>query len=251
MKRLFIVLILNIFIITSTLFAQDQKSGAGQRPNHIESGFYLKIGPCFPVGPFYYGQSLAINNPVLSPPSNQYTLTYLPAKIGPAMDLGFLIYLGPSFANNYVRAGIDACFLSFWFNSTNPVLSTDARYEHHYYFGGQKFGPIITVNPIDRLLIDISYKINANFGYHYDEWKDPSYNSGAPHYTTGSLSDAQYAKFGVNLMGQEFSMNLRYRVMMFGFEYNFGTMTYDNFDSNRPKQKIQIDTYRILVGFKF
>ena len=250
MKRSFTVLIIIIFIITSTLSAQDQKSGSGNRPNHIESGFYLKIGPCFPVGAFYSGQSLIMHNSVFAPPD--YRLTYLPAKIGPAMDLGFLIYLGPSFANNYVRAGIDACFLSFWFNSTNPVLSTDARYEHHYYFGGQKFGPIITVNPIDRLLIDISYKINANFGYHYDEWKDPNYNSGIPPQNKiGSLSDAQYAKFGVNLMGQEFSMNIRYRVMMFGFEYNFGTMSYDNFDSNRPKQTIQIDTYRIMVGFKF
>ncbi|MEI6900263.1 MAG: hypothetical protein WCL00_10310 [Bacteroidota bacterium] len=251
MKKSFTILIFSIFIVTCTLSAQDHESGGAKRPDHIKSGFYIKLGPCFPVGDFSKGQSLLIHNPLFSHPSDSVTLTYLPAKIGPAMDLGFLIYLGPSFANNYVRVGIDATFLSIWFTTTNPVLSQEAKYEHQYYFGGQKFGPIITVNPIDKLLIDISYKINANFGYHYDEWKDTTYNSGYPHYLTGGLSNAQYSKFGINLLGQEFSMNIRYSIMLFGFQYNMGTMTFDNFDSARTKEKIRIDTYRVMIGFKF
>ena len=32
------------------------------------------------------------------------------------MDMGFLIYIGPAFAGKYLRAGIDATFITFWFN---------------------------------------------------------------------------------------------------------------------------------------
>jgi hypothetical protein len=235
-------------ILFSSVFLYGQM---GSRPAVIHSGFYIKLGAAFPTGTFKSGQTLPIYNPVMTVPTDQkYNLSYLPAKVGPAMDLGFLIYIGPSFADNYIRCGIDATFLSIWYNSTNPVLNLDSRYEHFYYFGGQKYGPIITVNPIDKLLIDISYKFNPNFGYHFDEWNDPNYPKGYGQ-PAGPLADAQYAKFGITFWSQEFSMNIRYRIMLIGFEYNFGTMTYNNFDSNRPKQTIDIKTTRIMIGFKF
>ena len=247
MKKIISLFILAILFSSVFLFGQSLN-----RPAVIHSGFYIKLGAAFPTGSFKSGQTLPIKNMVMTVPTDQqYDLSYLPAKIGPAMDLGFLIYIGPSFANNYVRCGIDATFLSIWYNSSNPVLNLNSRYEHFYYFGGQKYGPIVTVNPIDKLLIDISYKINPNFGYHFDEWNDPNYQQGSPYNHKGPLADAQYAKFGISLWSQEFSMNIRYKIMLFGFEYNFGTMTYDNFDSNRPKQKIDVKTTRIMIGFKF
>jgi hypothetical protein len=250
MKKISFLLIIFSLFSGYTLFSQESSQGTAGRPSLISSGFYLKLGGAFAVGPFHDGQYNDIYNKVLSPPNDKYRLTYLPAKIGPAMDLGFLIYIGPAFANNYVRLGIDATFLSFWFNSSNPT-DPESRYEHYYYFVGQKFGPVISVNPIDRLIVDFSYKINANFGYHYDEWKDSDYFKGPPYHQTGGLVDAQYAKYGMEILFQEISINLRYRVMLFGFEYNFGDMKYDNFDDNRPDQVINADTYRLMIGFKF
>ena len=198
MKKIFSIFYFTILFSVSLVFSQDNVEAPKHRPDNIKSGFYIKLGPVFPVGAYKAGQSLHITNTVMQNPLDQeYTLTYLPAKIGPAMDLGFLIYLGSSFLNNYVRLGIDATFLSFWFNTTNPNLSQDSKYEHYYYFAGQKFGPMITINPIDKLMIDLSYKLNANFGYHYDEWKDSNYDQGFPYYRTGGLADAQYAKFGI------------------------------------------------------
>ena len=188
------------------------------------------------MGKYAQYQHLDITNPTIIP--HNYTLDYLPAKIGGALDLGFLIYIGPAFANHFMRAGIDATFLSFWLNSSNPVINNSNRYEHYYYFAGQKFGPVITVNPVDRLMIDVSFKLDANVGYHYDEWKDVD------------LVDAQYSKYGINLLNKELSLGIRYSIMVFSFQYNFGKMTYDNFDSKRPDQKIQIDTFRILFGLK-
>jgi hypothetical protein len=226
MKKILLLVILMIF--HSLLSAQENQNG---RPDYINGGFYLKLGPVFPVGEYANGQSVPFT--ILKNP-----LPYLPARIGAGMDLGFLIYIGPSFVNNFLRAGIDATFLSVWFNSTKPPIH-DNLIEKYYSFIGQKFGPVITVNPIDRLMLDLSYKLNANFGYHeeLDGW-DP-------------LSDSQTSEYGYNLLGNEVSLGIRYRVMLFSFQYNFGTMNYNNADNSNMEQVIKINTYRILLGFKF
>ena len=227
MKKV-ILLILSI-ITSSFLTAQEDSTG---RPDYIHGGTYLKIGAVIPVGDYANGQTI----PFDYPPVDQ--LSYLPARSGAALDLGFIIYIGPSFANKYLRAGIDATFFSFWFNSTRPPDRT-YLYEKYYSFIGQKFGPILTVNPVDRLMIDFSYKLNANFAYHdeLDGW--------AP------LADVTTSEYGYSLTGNEVSMNIRYRVMLFSFQYNFGTMNYNNADKENYDQEIKINTFRILLGFKF
>jgi hypothetical protein len=149
---------------------------------------------------------------------------------------GFLIYLGPSFVHHILRAGIDATFFSIWINATRPD-STGTRLNYYYYFVGQKFGPVISVNPVEHLIIDVSYKLNANFGYHFDQWN--------------YLSDSQYNKYGYNLTYQELNLNIRYRVILVSLQYNFGKMPYDNVDATRIKQTIETNTFRILIGFKF
>jgi hypothetical protein len=228
MKKSLYIFILFLLILPLLSYAQTE------RPDLITSGFYIKLGVVFPMDKFTQYQHLDITNPIITP--HNYSLDYLSAKIGGSMDMGFLIYLGPSFVNNFLRAGIDATFLSFWYNSSSPI-DTKSKYEHYYYFVGQKFGPMITVNPVDKLMIDVSYKLNFNIGYHYDEWE--------------SLSNDQYAKYGKNLLYQEVSLSLRYRIMMFSFLYNFGKMTYDNLDDKRPDQKIQTNTFRVMFGLKF
>ena len=88
-------------------------------------------------------------------------------------------------------------------------------------------------------MIDVSYKINANFAYHeeYDGWEP---------YTDGATSE-----YGYNLFCNELSLGIRYSVMLFSFQYNFGTMNYNNADKDNMEQKINIDTFRVLIGFKF
>ena len=223
MKKFLSVFVAFLMILPLLSYAQLE------HPDLIKSGFYLKLGVVFPMDKYAQNQLLNITNPVITP--HNYTLGYLAAKTGASMDMGFLIYLGPSFVNNFLRAGIDPTFFSFWYNSSS------SKYEHFYYFVGQKFGPVITVNPVDKLMIDVSYKLNFNLGYHYDEWE--------------KLVDAQYAKYGKELLYQEISLSIRYRIMMFSFMYNFGNMTYDNLDDKRPDQKIRTNTFRIMFGLKF
>ena len=225
------ILLFAIMIFPVHLMAQESDAA---RPNRLHGGFYFKAGPVFPVGSYSTGQTISFIN--INPPKT--TLTYLPARIGAALDLGFLIYLGPSFANKFLRAGIDATFLSVWFNSTKPP-STDNKIEKYYSFIGQKFGPVISVNPVSRLVLDFSYKLNANFSYHdeLDGW--------------ALLSDSQTSEYGIYLLGNEVSLAVRYSIMVFTFEYNFGPMNYNNINNDNKDQKINIDTFRVLLGLKF
>lgn len=200
----------------------------------IKSGFYLKFGPVFPTGTFATGTTFSTTTDV---PGQVVPLVYLPAKIGAAMDLGYLIYIGPAFANKRLRAGIDATFLTFSFNSTQPLVKEKVS-QHYYYFGGQKFGPLLTFNPIDKLMIDVSYKLNANFCYYYGEW--------------GNISDALLTKYGVTFLQNEVSLSVRYRIAVFSAQYNFGNVTYDNMSDTKPQDRaIDVSTFRILIGLKF
>lgn len=229
MKKIITISLSLILFILCSAKAQDD---AMKRDNFIRSGFYLKLGPVFPVGSYALGQTA----PVISNLKSTNDLPYQPAKTGAAIDLGYLIYLGPAFANNYLRAGIDVTFLNFWFNSTSPVDESN-RWKHYYYNVGQKIGPLFTINPVDRLMIDLSYKLNANLAVYYGEW--------------GDFSASQFSNYGIDFFHQEVSMSLRYRVMVLSFQYNFGTISYDNLKKERADQTINADTFRILFGVKF
>ena len=150
------------------------------------------------------------------------------------MDLGFLIYIGPAFANNHIRLGIDATFISFWFNSIKADSISGPKSQYWYYFVGQKFGPVISVCPIDRLVIDLSYKLNAYVAYNH-------------HLINNSMKD----EWGDNLTQNEISMNIRYSIMLFSFQYNFGKIKFNDFDSSKPSHYVDNSTYRIMIGFKF
>ncbi len=227
MKRIFVLLLITLLIS----FAGHSQDG---KPNLIKGGFYLLIGPVFPVGSYAAGQTIEFH-PKDHPAIN--TLSYLPAKMGAAWDMGYQIYFGPAFANNFLRAGLDLTFLSLWFNSTRPP-ETHALIEKYYTFAGQKIGPLITINPVDRLMINVSYKLNFNFGYH-DElagW-DP-------------ITDSETSEYGTSLTFQEASVGLSYRLLAVSFQYNFGKMNYNNINKDNQEQKIDIRTFRIMIGLK-
>jgi hypothetical protein len=234
MKRAIFIVIFIIGAVSNLIYAQETTTANYQAPvparqNYINSGFYFQLGPVFPQGE--YAQDKYV-------PRDTITLPILGAKIGAALDLGFLVYIGPSFANKHIRLGIDATFLSLWYNSTKPKDPTSVT-DHYYLYAGQKFGPVITINPIDRLMIDLSYKINANLAYHFGEWHAPEF------------PESSYSKYGANLTQSEFSLAVRYLIMKFAVQYNYGKMKYDNFDKARPSQTIQANTLRIMVGLYF
>lgn len=218
MKKNILITLILIGLFALNLTAQDQPQ---LRPKNIKSGFYLRMGPVFAVGKYAEGQTVATKVNGVTEIS-----TFLPAKIGGALDFGYLIYIAPAFANNMLRAGIDASFLTTSFNTTDPNVS-EKKYKYWYYYVGQKFGPVITINPIDRLMVDLSYKINAYMVYSN---------------TNG---------WGQNIFQNEVSMNIRYSIMMFSFQYNFGKANFNAFEKSNPDRFIENNTIRILIGLKF
>ncbi len=227
MKKALLILLIPV-LLPLFLHAQDGK------PNFIKSSFYFMIGPVIPVGVYRDGQTITFH-PKDHPLQN--TLSYLPARTGAALDMGYQIYIGPAFANNMLRAGIDATFLSLWFNSTRPP-DRKGLAEQYYSFVGQKFGPLFTLNPVDRLLINVSYKLNFNLGYHDEltNWEP--------------LSDGETSEYGDNMLFQEISLGLSYRLLDVSFQYNFGKMNYNNLNKDNQEQKIDISTFRIMIGLK-
>ncbi|MCX6281316.1 MAG: hypothetical protein NTU51_05085 [Bacteroidetes bacterium] len=233
MKNLLISVFFVLFSGT-ILFAQEQSTQAQTQQStsapkattsHISSGFYIKFGGSFPMGNFTNNQKFIYTDNL-----GNHTLTFNNGKFGGAFDLGFLIYLGPAFANKHLRAGIDATFITASFNPTDSVppagSSSSKKLEYWYYFGGQKFGPLLTINPVDHLMIDLSYKINATAAWHSSMW-------------------------GLNLALNEVSLGIRYRFVLFAFQYNWGKVEYTYNQSPNPKEKVSVDTFRVLFGFKF
>ncbi|MCX6285714.1 MAG: hypothetical protein NTY96_01190 [Bacteroidetes bacterium] len=232
MKKFFLPFLF-VFFTSTFLYSQDQPPQGQTQPtvtqpktftSHIKSGFYMKFGGSFPMVDFanqhmnYYPYKGTID-----------TIKFNQAKFGFVFELGYLIYIGPSFANHHLRAGIDATFLTASFNPTDQALPPNSKsskkYEYWYYFGGQKFGPVLTINPVDYLMIDLSYKVNATAAWYNSMW-------------------------GSNYTLNEVSLGIRYRIMLFAFQYNWGKVRFTYNQDDNPKYWLDTSTFRILVGIK-
>ena len=218
MKKCFALLVILAFVIID---AQGQ-STPGIRSGNFNSGFYMKLGPSFPMKDFKETRYVtADNNPF------DTLKTFESGKTGLFVDFGYLIYIGPSFANHILRAGIDADFLSVGYHPSHHVYTGDEKkIDYYYFFAGQKFGPMITVNPIDNLMIDLSYKI----GY------------------TGSGFDDDW---GIDLSSQELSLGIRYRLIAFSINYDMQNINYNDFDDENPDLIHDQRMLKLMVGFKF
>jgi hypothetical protein len=215
MKKL-IPLLLILLIAIPELQGQTGSSG---KPNFITGGFYMKVGPGFPVGTFNTTQYTLDEDLVLK--------TFDRAKTGFFGDFGYLIYLGPAFANKFLRAGIDATFFSGGFmGSYHDVQPDESKTNYRYFFVGQRFGPLVTVNPVDRLMVDLSWKL--------------------------CLSISEFNElYGLNMLQQEISMGIRYRIMAFSVHYQVGDLNFNKFDKAAKDQIIQQNMVRIMIGLKF
>ena len=207
--------------------SQTQQPEFKQQPlkNHIKGGFYLKFGGSFPMGEFNNDHQYLYNYP-----KTVDTIKFNRGKFGGVLEMGFLIYLGPSFARKHLRAGIDATFFTLSFNPTDqklpPNSSSTKKYQYWYFFGGQKFGPLFTINPVDYLMIDLSYKINATAAWYNNMW-------------------------GMNLALNEVSLGIRYHVILFAFQYNWGKVKFTYNQLDNPTFQVDVTTFRVLIGFKF
>lgn len=206
-------LILLLLILGFAVSVSAQSVATYDKPNRIKGGFYMKFGPSFPVGPF---KTLQIDG-----------RTFEPAKVGFFGDFGYLIYIGPAFANKFLRAGMDLTFLTAGFHASHHnYLSGESKIDYYYFFLGQKMGPLVTINPVDHLMIDLSWKLGFYAAEYNDDW-------------------------GSNLVQQEISLGLRYKLAAFSVNYHFGKINYNDFEKANPEQWAYDNAVKIMVGLKF
>lgn len=221
--RYFPSLFVTVLLVTVSLLGPAELT-AGK----IRNGFFIKVGPSLPLGSYKDGQLLYGIGPYNSP------YVYEPAKTGFVWEMGTAIYTGPAFIKEKMRIGIEYTFLNFSTNSVNYYEDMDdPRYYYWYAYVGQKIGPVITLNPIDRLMFDFSYQMNAYIGFKH-HWNGMDYID----------------EWGENLTQSEISASIRYAAMIVSFQYNFGHINYNNLDFSNPDHKIDNDTFRILFGVK-
>lgn len=212
-----------LLILLIAGFTAQGQEGSGKNPNKINGGFYIKLGPSIPVGPFNATQYAVNTN---ATPDDTLKVFDQP-KTGIIGDLGYLIYIGPAFANNRLRAAVDLTFLTGGYHPSKHVLkANEEKVDYLYFFAGQKIGPMITVNPIDRLMIDLSWKLCFNVS-EYD------------------------GDYGLTMTQQEIMLGLRYRIVAFSLNYQFGEMNFNDLDNDNQDQIIDQNMLKIMVGLKF
>ncbi|MEI8006364.1 MAG: hypothetical protein WCI48_09155, partial [Bacteroidota bacterium] len=103
------IIALSFLLLASIVYSQDQPTQTQTQPaqvqplqpqtpqkampNHITSGFYLKLGGSFPMGNFTNNQKFTYTDNT----NTQRSLTFNHGKFGGVLEMGFLIYLGPAF----------------------------------------------------------------------------------------------------------------------------------------------------------
>ena len=136
MKKVFTVSLILSCILSISSQSQDTV-GINKKwhENVIRNGSYFKIGASFPMGSYAKDQIFTVFD--YPAPGVYNDIIYPSAKLGGTIDIGYLIYLGPAFAGNHLRAGIDATFFSLGFNQTSlpsyPLGETD-KWKLSYFF---------------------------------------------------------------------------------------------------------------------
>ena len=177
----------------------------------INTGFYMRWGPVFPLENYSLGQ--------FSYDGDDYYdgLYWDVAKIGISAELGSHFYTGPSFANKYLRVGIDVTYMNIWFNPTESSNLTN-----WYWFAGQKVGLILTVSFPGGIMFDYGFKIAPTVSRSHDIW-------------------GRY-------FNKEIMMNFKFHELQISFQYCLGKMNYTDFAEKQ--NLIDIPTFRILLGMK-
>jgi hypothetical protein len=211
-----------------------------QEGNLKTQGFYFRLGTSIPSWQYAgaTGKSDWGDNNV--------------KRYGAVFEMGSIFMLNGIKIAKGLRIGINADYLSL----TTHVFTSDdisGTYTDVAFFVGSKLGPCISYSPVKRLVFDVYGKVNPvwfsgmNSSY--------SYSSGY----SGDDNNDTYLGF----VDMKFSIgfNIRYSILMTGFEYNPGALKLQNVDNdeylgngwdpNDNGDKTKMPGYNITIGLSF
>jgi hypothetical protein len=211
MKKL--IVLISFFVAGISSFAQ------------IENGFYLRLGPAFPLGDFNSDQLVGLESGYW----DGYAL-FPNSKIGYNFELGCHFYTGKAFAGEKVRIGIDATF----YNSSLHPADYDSYYGYNtsgeknfYLFLRQKVGPIVTYSPKTDMYIDFGVRLVPTIAYLFGD----TYDIWGRH------------------INEEILFNFRWKVLMASLQFDIGKVNMNDFSGDG--YMIGSSTFNLLFGMKF
>jgi hypothetical protein len=213
----------------------------------FDNAFYIKFGIAQPKGAFG-GEIRGDADPTIP----YQGLDNMGVKNGAAFEMGTIFYLNLPIPE-MLKAGIDFTFLDF---AINPVDWTTAGGDFEYVemdpmlFAGAKIGPVFSVNPVDKLIFDVYYKlapamVRAPYFSYYNNGDD--------------FTIEMPSKF---IFNKAFGINMRFHALTLGWESYWGklqetgTYTYYNYNtgldgSETFNSNIGIKTQRLSLGLNF
>jgi len=233
MKKIFII-ILSV-ILSLPAYTQDFESG------DLNKKFYVRAGLSTPTWTYYGFKDKKEMGDVLG----------VKSRIGANFEVGAIFMLNGINIGHGMRFGINADFVSF----KSQVLMLEGSENIYNGFIGSKIGPSFTYAISKAIAFDVYAKINPI-------WASAIYTN------QQSVNDDFNVYYGYLQMMYSFGINVKLAVVMLGFEYDMGSMSHQNNNSDgywdptmtgwdpelNPQMnatKVPMDGFNITIGFVF
>ncbi len=164
-------------------------------------------------------------------------------------EVGHIFILNSLPLADNLRFGINVDWLSGYYHSLMSDL-----YKKRFFAIGSKVGPSLSYSPVDKLVFDTYIKINP-------VWAS-SLIASEEH--VGAGEDYQF-NFGFFGLGYSFGINVRYKILILGFDFNksWSKLQHYNEDSNKldgtyvgnasdlNKDRTPMPSYNFSIGLAF
>lgn len=188
-----LLLILAISCISSVLSAQDNRD--------LENKFYIRFGVSTPTNAY-----IGLDDSFWDETS----------RIGGILELGSIFIINSLDLADGLRLGINVDYADFSYHQISSDIDDSAI---GVFKVSSKVGPSISYCPIPKLVFDgyVKFKLSWVAGMAFAE-------------SDGTVNDEGYA--GTLGTGYAIGINVRYKILMLGFEFNTDKMKLEHTDFN-------------------
>jgi hypothetical protein len=224
-------IILTIVAISISILCFAQSGGdlenQSQRSGDLETKFYFRFGYSLPTTSY-----LGIDNMDFW---DNYT------RFGGTFELGSIFMLNSIPLSDGLRIGINVDYMEF---SYHQLTATDYNQNLGILKLASKVGPSLSYSPASKLVIDLFVKAKI-------PWV-----GGMVFFLSDEVDQVFIAKPGI---GVATGINIRYRFLMLGFEYNSDNMKFEDQDYpgeyfgnlSRDSDKTPMQSFSFTLGFSF
>ena len=246
MKKIFV----SIIALSISLLTLAQNSGDSQNSGDLKNQFYFRWGFSKPTEGFfgipndylysdrYYGHNFYLDD---------YTFWDHATRRGGIFELGSIFFLNSLPLADGLRLGINADYVEFSFHRlkwTDPEIYVYEETAELYKLAS-KVGLAISYSPVKDLVFDTYFKYKFSWVSLYRDFE---------------ITDED-SYFGLGGMGYSYGFNIRYRVLLAGFEFNTQNIILqsdiDNSDylgemfSDSDTKYTPLPSFSFIFGFSF